>query len=604
MNKETPMFWTPLLEMPLDAWISLGVVVMVLLALVLTPIPADMVSISGLGALMLLGVLEPDQALAGFGSQGLVTVGALYVVVAGLQETGGLRWISRKMLGTPSGQRRNLFRLMAPVGAISSVLNNTPVVALFIPVVLEWCRKHDLKPSRFLIPLSYASILGGICTLIGTSTNLVVNSLYIAHSGGAGLGMFDITLLGLPCAVAGMMFMVFFGKNLLPDREEPRQTFRNPREFSLELVVTSDGNLVGKTPAECGLLDVPGAFMVERIRGGEITSPAPVGDALLEGDHLVYAGQLESIQGLVRMNGLRLAADPLFSPANRPEDRRLVEAVVSDTCPLVGKTLREGRFRQLYNAVVIAMSRNGVRLRGSLLDIPLRTGDVLLIESHAGFIPRQHESGDFFLLHALQEDLQPKPGARAPLAFAILTLMVLLAAFNLLSMLKASMLAAGIMLATGCCGAASARRRIEWNVLMVIGAALGMGVALDRSGAAHAVAEVLMGFAGGNPWVALTLVYVCTVMFTEVITNNAAVALVFPIAMDAAQQLGVNPLPFVFIVMIGGSASFATPIGYQTNLMVYGAGGYRFSDYLRVGLPLGAVVGTIAVLLAPLIWPF
>ncbi len=593
-----------LLELSPEAWATLGVLGLVLGSLVCTSVPADMVFISGLGALMLLGVVSPEQGLAGFGSQGLVTVGALYVVVAGLQETGALRWFSRHLLGRPAGPRRALFRLMMPVGTLSAFLNNTPVVALLIPVVLDWCRKHGLKPSRFLIPLSYASILGGMCTLIGTSTNLVVYGLFAAHPQGGSLGMFEITRVGLPCALAAVLFLVLAGGRLLPDREEPRETFRNPREFSLELVVAGETGVVGRTPRESGLLDVPGAFLVERIRGEAVCSPAPVDEPLQEGDRLVYAGKLESIQGLVQMRGLRLAADPQFSPAGTAGDRRLVEAVVSDSCPLVGRTLREGKFRQVYNAVVIAISRNGERLRGGVMDIALRTGDVLLIESHAGFVPRQHDSGDFFLLHALEEDLQPKPTARAPLAFGLLALMVVVVTLGWLSMLKAAMLAAGLMLATGCCSAVKARKRIEWNVLMVIGAALGMGTALQESGAAEGVAGMLMGFSGGDPMFALVLVYFTTVLFTEVITNNAAVALVFPIAMDTALRLGVSPMPFVYAVMIAGSASFATPIGYQTNLMVYGAGGYRFRDYPRVGVPTGLVVSGVCLCLLPLLWPF
>jgi len=301
---------------------------------------------------------------------------------------------------------------------------------------------------------------------------------------------------------------------------------------------------------------------------------------------------------------VQLASDYVFDLAPVPRERRLLEAVVSHTCPLVGKSIREGMFRQQYNAVVIAMARNGERLRGSLRDIPLKAGDVLLIESHAGFIPRQQESGDFYLLHALPEDVKVRMPARAGVAFAILALMVAVVGFGMTSMLKAAMFAAGLMLLSGCCTAARARRRIEWNVLMVIGAALGLGQALEQSGAAKLLADALMGLSGGHPWLTLAIVYFCTALFTEVITNNAAVALMFPIAMNSAKGLDVNPLPFLFCLMIAGSASFATPIGYQTNLMVYGAGGYKFTDYFRIGIPLAALVAVISLSLAPLIWPF
>jgi di/tricarboxylate transporter len=315
-------------------------------------------------------------------------------------------------------------------------------------------------------------------------------------------------------------------------------------------------------------------------------------------------GNFETIRGLLQIKGLHLASDYAFDSAPLPHDRRLVEAVVSHTCPLVGKTLREGMFRQQYNAVVIAMSRNGERLRGSLRDIPLKAGDVLLVESHAGFIPRQREIGDFYLLHTVREEVSKPNPARATVSVLILAGMVLAAGLGWLSMLKAALLAAGLMLGTGCCTAARARRYIEWNVLMVIGAALGLGAALEVSGAAKVLATMLLGLIGDSPWTALALIYLSTVLLTEIITNNAAVALMFPIAMNTVEDLGANPLPFLFCLMIAGSASFSTPIGYQTNLMVYGAGGYKFTDYFRIGIPLSVVVALCALTLAPVIWPF
>ena len=595
---------SPIFQLSPDAWLTLGVVLGLFMMLVLTSVPADMVFVGGLGILLVFGVLEADAALAGFGSQGLVTVGALYMVVAGLQESGGLKWVARWIPGNVSEPNRARFRLMAPIAGLSAFLNNTPVVALFIPIVIEWCRKNKFSPSKFLIPLSYASIFGGMCTLIGTSTNLVVNGLYISKYQTSGFTMFQITLLGLPCALVGLAFMQFVGKRLLPDREGTGEVFNNPKEFTLELVVDRKSPLIGKAINETELVDVPGGYLVELVRDEEVVAPVPVGESVREGDHLIYAGNLETIRNLLQIKGIQLASEKVFDLAPLPQDRRLVEAVVSHTCPLVGKTLREGKFRQQYNAVIIAMARNGERLRGSLRDIPLKAGDVLLVESHAGFVPRQRDSGDFYLLHTLEEDVNVPAPAKAAMAFCILIGMVLVAGFGWLSMLKAALLAAGLMLASGCCTAARARRRIEWNVLMVIGAALGIGTALDQSGAATALATLLLGAAHGSPWMALALVYLVTVLFTELVTNNAAVALVFPIAASTAESMGVNPLPFIFCLMIAGSASFATPIGYQTNLMVYGAGGYKFTDYFRVGIPLSLLIGITAVGLAPLIWPF
>jgi di/tricarboxylate transporter len=311
----------------------------------------------------------------------------------------------------------------------------------------------------------------------------------------------------------------------------------------------------------------------------------------------------DAVKELRNVKGLTIADDQLFKLETPRHERCLVEAVVSNTCPLVGKTIGEGEFRSVYNAVVLAIARNGDRLTGKIADIKLRAGDTLLVESHAGFIPRQRDSRDFFLVSAI-EDSVPVQAEKAPLALVILLLMVVFVAFNWLSMLNAALLAAAAMLATGCCSFGQARKSVEWNVLIVIAAALGLGRALDKTGAAETISTGMLSLAGNNPHVALTLVYIVAALFTEVITNNAVAALIFPVAMSTATRLGVNPMPFVICLMIAASSSFATPIGYQTNMMVYGPGGYRFSDYFKIGIPLTAVIGTITVVFAPLIWPF
>ncbi len=592
-----------LLELGWDAWLALGTVVAVLVLLVATQLPADAVFVGGLTVLLIGGVVDAQEALAGFSSPGMVTVGVLYVVVAGLQETGGLAWISHHVLGYPKGAHRARLRMLLPVVSLSAFLNNTPVVAMFIPVVAEWCRRLRISPSHMLIPLSYASIFGGVCTLIGTSTNLVVNALYQTRYANDGLGMFEITKLGLPCAAFGVAYLVLFSHRLLPDRKTMDEMFDNPREYTLEMEIGASSVLEGNSIEKSGLRQLPGAFLAELIRDGRIMSAVSPSEILRKGDRLVFVGNIESMRTLYAQQGLVPAPDQLFKLDTPRHQRCLVEAVVSDSCPLVGKTIREGRFRNVYNAVVIAVARNGERLSGKLGDIRLRAGDLLLIESHAGFIPRQKDSRDFYLVSEV-ENAGLRRFERAPLAFGVLAAMVVAVAAGWLGMLQAGLLAAGAMLALRCCTISQARKSVEWNVLVVIAAALGMGLALEKSGAAPAISALLLGLVGEHPFAALAMVYLVTTLFTEIITNNAAAALVFPIAMGLADRLGVNPLPFVMCIMIAASASFATPIGYQTNLMVYGPGGYRFGDYLRIGLPLNLLFGAIAVLLAPLLWPF
>jgi di/tricarboxylate transporter len=585
------------------AWLTVLVIVGAFLTLVFTRLAADVVFMGALAVLLVSGVLTASDALKGFSSQGMITVGVLYVVVAGLQETGGLSWISQQMLGRPRRLRSALVRLMLPVTVLSAFLNNTPVVAMFIPVVTDWGRRIRIQPSRLMIPLSYASIFGGICTLIGTSTNLVVDSMVQQRYQIGGWGMFEITKLGLPCALFGAGYILLFSRKLLPDRRTLDEVFQNPREYTLELQVSAKGPLAGRTIQHAGLRHLPGAFLAELIRDEQVLSAVSPREVLHVGDRLIFVGNISSMRDLRNQQGFEPVPDQLFKLDAPSHQRCLVEAVVSDTCPLVGKTIREGRFRNVYNAVVIAVARNGERLQGKIGDIELRPGDTLLIESHAGFVPRQKDSRDFYLVSGV-ENSTPRQFHKAPWAFAVLAFMVFLVTIGWLPMLSAALVGAGLMLLLGCCSPNQARRSIEWNVLLVIAAALGLGEALDKTGAAAQFAALLLNIVRENPWAALAMVYLLTTFFTEIITNNGAAALVFPIAMNTAERLHVSPWPFVACIMIAASASFATPIGYQTNLMVYGPGGYRFSDYLRIGIPLNLAMGVVAVSLAPWIWAF
>ncbi|HMP76229.1 MAG TPA: SLC13 family permease [Kiritimatiellia bacterium] len=585
------------------AWFTLALIALLFCLLLFTRLPADFVFMGGLSVLLLTGVLDAKEALGGFASSGLVTVGVLYVVVAGLQETGGLSWVTQHVLGRPNGWRRAQVRLVTPVALLSAFLNNTPVVAMFIPVVTEWCNRIRVQPSRLLIPLSYASILGGMCTLIGTSTNLVVDGMYQQRFGAGGLSIFEIAKLGVPCALAGLAYMLVAGRWLLPERKTLQEVFDNPREYTLELQVSAHSPLIGKSIEQSGLRHLPGAFLAELVRGEQVFSAVTPDELLAAGDRLVFVGHIESIRTLYNQKGLQPAPDQLFKLDAPRHQRILVEAVVSNTCPLLGKSIREGRFRSHYNAVVIAVARNGERVTGKIGDIVLQPGDTVLVESHAGFIPRQRDSRDFYLIRSV-DDTSPRRFEKAPWAFAILVGMVVVAALGWMTMLNASILAAILMLATGCCSFGQARRSVEWNVLLVIAAALGLGLAMEKSGAAAGLTGLLLGFTAENPWAALAMIYLATTLLTEIITNNGAAALIFPIAMGTAERLDVSPMPFLFCIMIGASASFATPIGYQTNLMVFGPGGYKFSDYLRIGTLMNILVGIVAVALAPWIWPF
>lgn len=586
-----------------EAWVSIGVTTFCFGTLAFTRISPDIVMVGGLTVLLLAGILTPAEALSGLANEGMVTVGVLYVVVASLRETGGIGWIVHSVLGRPKSLQHAQVRLMAPVAAMSAFLNNTPVVAMFIPAVSDWSKRHRLSVSKLMIPLSYASIAGGTCTLIGTSTNLVVNGLLIKETGSAGFGMFELVWVGIPVVGILFLFLILGSTWLLPERVPAISRFDDAREYTVEMLVEPGSVLSGKTIEEAGLRQLPGMYLIEIDRQGQIMPAVSSLEILNQGDRLVFAGIIESVVDLQKIRGLQPASEQVYKLGPPRQNRALVEAVVSDSCPLAGKRVRDGHFRNVYNAVIIAVARNGKRIQQKIGDIVLQPGDTLLLESHRSFAEQQRNSRDFFLVSRI-DDTGPPRHEKAVLALSILALMVISVAFGWLSMLKASLLAAGLMILTRCTTGRVARRSVDWQVLIVIAASFGVGSALQDTGAAAIIADFLIDFAGNNPGFALSLMFLVTALLTAVATNNAAAVIMFPIALTTAHNLGSSPLPFVITLMVAASASFATPIGYQTNLMVFGVGGYRFSDYLRVGVPLTLLVGLVTVIIVPLVWGF
>ena len=576
-----------------EAWFTAGLILTLLGILATTRAAPDMVFLGGLVVLVLVGIVPAAKAFEGLTNQGVITVGALYVVVAGLRETGGAQWLAQRVLGRPQSLSQAQLRLMLPVTVLSAFLNNTPVVAMLIPGVGEWARKHRLPVSKLMLPLSYAAILGGTCTLIGTSTNLVVNGLLIDRAG-VNLRMFDLTPIGLPVAIAGVVFVILTSRWLLPNRQPAVSPNDDPRRYTLEMLVDTDGPLVGKTIEAAGLRHLPDCYLMEVDRAGAVLPAVSPREILQAGDRLVFVGVVDSVVDLQRIRGLTSASTQVFKLAERRSDRLLVEAVVSNTCPLVGRSIRDGRFRNRYKAVVIAVARNGERLRGKIGDIVLRPGDILLVEAGVGFLEGHRNNRDFFLVSPVP-DSTPLRHERALLALAILVVMVLAAGLDLIGMFEAALAAAGLMVLTRCVSVTGVRQSIDWSVLLVIAAAFGIGGALQSTGLALHVATALMELAGDSPVQNLVMVYLVTVLFTAVINNNAAALLMFPIAQAVTTKLGVSIVPFALAIMMAASAEFSTPIGYQTNLMVYGPGGYRFSDYLRIGLPLNAVVAMVSL---------
>jgi di/tricarboxylate transporter len=586
-----------------EAWFTVLVVATTLALLISTRVAPDLLLVGALTTLLGTQVISVEQALAGLANPGLATVGVLYVVAAGLVDTGAVHAVGAYLLGRPTSVAAAQVRLMLPVIALSSFLNNTPVVAMLVPFVQDWSRRCQISVSKLMIPLSYAAIFGGTCTLVGTSTNLIVNGLVLSSTDLGPMGFFEISAVGLPCALVGTLFVILMSKWLLPQRLPPLLRVEDAREYVIEMLVDASSPMIGRSVEDAGLRHLPGAFLAEIERADTVLPAVAPTEIIRAGDRLMFVGVVESMIDLLRLRGLVPAPEQLFKlSAPRPE-RCLVEVVVSGSCPVVGRTIRDGRFRSRYDAVVIAVARNGERLRGKIGDIELEPGDTLLVESRPSFVTQQRNSRDFLLVSEVRGITLPRHD-RSWLAAGILALMVTVVAVGWMPMLEAALIAAALMLVTRCTRASSARASIDWSVLTAVAAALGIGQALQVSGAAQGIAYSMLQIAGDDPWLTLLVVYAVTSVATELLTNNAAAVLVFPIAQAAAANLGVSLWPFVAAIMMAASASFATPIGYQTNLMVYGPGGYRFSDYLRIGLPLNVLLGLVTVMLAPRIWPF
>jgi di/tricarboxylate transporter len=588
-----------------QTWTTLGVVVVVLVVLALPRTPrAHVVLLGGLTVLLTCGVVSDEDLLHSIANPGMATVGTLFAVSAGLRDTGGMSWLAERLLGRPTNLTSARLRIVGPVAVLSAFMNNIPLVAVMLPVVNDWARRMQKSTSQLMIPLSYASILGGTCTLIGTSTIIVVNGLIATELGpDRALGMFDISRVGVPVALVGLAYIVFLGGWLLVDRQPPIGFRDDAREYTLEMIVEPGGPIASKTIEDAGLRQLPGLFLMEIQREGAVLAAVSPRVKLRGNDRLIFVGVVSSVVELQRIRGLMPATNQLWKIDEPRANRSLVEVVVSNSNPIVGQTIREGRFRSRYQAVVIAAARNGQRIDKKLGDIVLQAGDTLLLEARPQFVEHHRESRDFYLVSEIA-DSKPLRHERAGLAVGILTAMVAVAALGWMSMLNAALLAAALMVITRCTTSNHALRAVDWSVLLVIVAAFGIGRAMDRSGAATLVANALLGLVGDSPMGTLVVLTGLTMLFTNVMNANAAAVLVFPIGMQAAERLAVDPMPLAIGIIMGAAASFATPIGYQTNLMVNGPGGYRFLDFVRIGGPLSLIVWGLSACLIPWIWPF
>lgn len=577
-----------------QAWLTLAVVLVMFVAMVRGMAPAAAI-LTAVVTLLATGVIDERAAFSGFANSAPITVAALFVLARAVEDTGALRPLVRAALGGSTSTRARLVRLGFPAAAASAFLNNTPIVAMLIGPVSEWAESHKLPASRFLMPLSFAVILGGVVTTIGTSTNLVVSGL-LEQSGAEPFGLFEISHVGLPMAAVGVLIVALLAPFVLPDRESPRRRLAAAeRDFVVRMIVEPGGAMAGQSVEAAELRHLEGVFLVEIERDGELIAPVAPTTILRGGDHLLFVGQARVVADLHELPGLSSAETPHFEALGAPEQHR-VEAVIGSGSPLLGQTPKEVGFRQRYDAAIIGIHREGQPVVAKLGEVRLRLGDTLLLLADAGFRERWRDRPDFLVIQPLDhEEAAPAPGRKALLVGLVGLAVVGVAGSGLLPILHTSLIAAALLVATRTLSAQAARNAVEIEVLIVIAASFGLGAAIERSGLADTLGHGLVSAFHGLGWRGVLLgVVLSTVVLTEFISNNAAAALMFPIAMATAREVGGDPRSFAVAVAIAASLSFLTPIGYQTNTMVYGPAGYRFGDYWRLGAPL--TLASIAVI--------
>ena len=586
-----------------EAWFTLTVVVIVLVVLVRDVVAPAAAMIGGMVAVLVAGIVTPEQAFAGFANPAPITVAALFVLARAVEKTGALTPVVRLTLGATVGARRSLARLVFPTMAASSFLNNTPIVAMLLPQVEKWAEDRGRSPSTYLMPLSFAALLGGVVTVIGTSTNIVVSGL-LENAGQPPIGFFEITRVGLPIAIVGGVLLVLLAPRLLRVRRSVRQEAEeDTKRFVLDMVVNEAGTLDGKAVEAGGLRHLKGVFLAALDREGEVIAPVAPDTILHGGDVLRFVGMADQVLDLQGIRGLSSAEETHLVELNTSK-ARYFEAVIGATSPMVGTTLKEIGFRQRYQAAVVAIHRAGQRIDAKLGSVPLRVGDTLLLIADPGFRDRWRDRRDFLLVSSTG-GTPPVPTAKAMVVGGITLAIVLAASLEIIPILQASLIGAVALVLFGAVTPGEARDAVDLDVILVIAAAFGVAAAVETSGLAQIVADGMVeAFDFLGPLGILAGVVVATVILTALVSNNAAALLMFPIAVAAATGAGLEPRGFAIAIAVASSVDFLTPIGYQTNTMVYGPGGYRFADYPRLGAPLTLLVVVTLVALVPVFWPF
>jgi len=588
--------------MSVEAIMVLGILVGAVALFVSEKFPIDFVALLVLGTLLLLGLVTPHEGLSGFSNPATVTVAAMFVLSAGLQKTGATAAVGRLMVRYGRNHFSALVVIMGTITVISAFVNNTAAVAVFIPLVMIVAHRRKIAASRLLIPLSYASQFGGVCTLVGTSTNLLVSSIS-EEAGYGAFSMFEFSRMGLILFGAGVLFFLVFGRWLLPERQaqELAVTYQLG-EYITELRVTETSPLVGRSVLESRLGEDHDVTVLRLLHVTEAVW-APLRQALKAGDVLLVRGKIRELMRLRESARLELNVEfELRDETLQTEDLRLVQALVAPGSELIGLTLKELDFRNRYKALVLAIQRRGETIQEKLNSVQLGLGDALLIQAHEAQIAELRADPSFIVLDEV-------PGValkhKAPLVLGILAAVVGLAALNVLPILVTALLGCLALVLTRVLRLDEAYHAINWQVIFLLAGILPLGIAMQKSGAAGFIAGKAVGAVGDlGPVAVLAVVYLMTSVMTDTMSNNAAAVLLAPIAISTAEQIGVDPRPLLMAITFAASTGFSTPVGYQTNTMIYNPGGYKYTDFLRTGVPLSILFWILSVIFIPRLWSF
>lgn len=586
-----------------QAWLTLLVIVIAVLTMMRDLAAPATAVLGGTVVLLLSGVIDTQQAFSGFSNPATLTIAVLYILAAAASKTGLFDPVVAVALGEDgtASDRRGLSRLLPPVALASSVLNNTPIVATLAPIVSNWAERHHRSPSRYLMPISFAAILGGTLTLIGTSTNLVVSGL-LESVGYQPFGFFEITKVGIPIALAGVALVIALAPRLLPDhRSTAEELTEHAREFTVDMTVDPGGPLDGVTVREAGLRDLHGVFLVQLTRGGDQIAPIAPDTRLRAGDRLRFAGKASDVLDLQSREGLSSTEAQQLSSFDLTKSN-FYELAIGAGSPLLGMTLKEAKFRGRYQAAVVAIHRAGQRIDAKLGEVPIRVGDSLVALADPGFRDRWRGRSDFLLIAPLGR-LPSVDSARRLHVGVVMVAVVALAALQVMPVLNAVLLGAVAVIGLGVLRPGEARRAVDLDVVLLIAGGFGLAAAMESSGLARVLADGIVDTLGrfGDSGALLGIV-LATILLTETVSNTAAALIIFPVAVATATSVGLDVRAVAIAVALAASASFLTPVGYQTNTMVYGPGGYRYRDYSRLGLPITVVTVVLIVLLVPVFW--